>query len=109
MDKLSYVATVLDNRIIIQCNDKNKFLFLVEIGAKRKFCFGTKWYLAYQTDFDLAKYFTKLREESFFFAYDQHGWGPSDIVRLLKKNNLVKGNFMEVFWRRGGETETRMI
>lgn len=76
-NELGYIVSLLDNNILIKCNDRNKIIFLKSIGAKRTLGFGIKWYLAYKTDIDLAKLFTKLRDEDFFFSYDQHGWGPS--------------------------------
>jgi hypothetical protein len=105
----SYVAAVLNHKIVIKCNDKKKFSALKELGAERKFGFGTKWYLVFEKDDDLAEKFCRLRNEGFFFSYDQHGWGPSDIMRLLKEKNLIKGSFIEVFWKGPNMVETREI
>jgi hypothetical protein len=109
INELSYVAAVLNRKIVIKCNNKKKFLFLKNIGAKRRFGLGTKWYLTYKTHLDLAEQFTKLRDEGFFFSYDQHGWGPSDIIQHLKENKFVKGSFTEIFWREPNKIETRKI
>jgi hypothetical protein len=107
--ELSYIAAVFDESIVINCNDKTKYAFLKKIGAKRKFLFGIKWRIHYKADADLAIYFAKLRDNGFFFSYDQHGWGPSDIFQYLRKNVLLKGDFTEIFWRGPNITGTRKI
>jgi hypothetical protein len=58
---------------------------------------------------DLAEECSKLRDEGFFFSYDQHGGGPSDIVQLLKKKDLIKGHFIEISWSEPNETQTKII
>lgn len=107
--KLNYVAAVLDNSIVIKCSDKNEFIFLRNIGAKRKFIFGIEWYIHYKTTIELATFFAKLRDEGFLFSYDQHGWGPSDVFQYLRKNDVLSGDFIEVSWKGPNKEETRKI
>jgi len=107
MTELSYVAAILDEKIVIHCNDKAKIVFLKNIGAKRKFIFGIKWYINYKSDSDLAIIFSQLRDKGFFFSYDQHGWGPAAIFQHLRKNDLLHNDFMEIFWRGPNKIEIR--
>ena len=106
-NKLNYVQTVLDKKIIILCNDTNKKKYLRSLGAKRKFIFRSEWVINYSTETDLGNFFSKLRNENFSFSYDQHGWGPSDLFKYLREKKLLEGSFVEIYWVGPGKYNTK--
>ena len=107
---LSYVASVLDNYIVIECEDKTKFRFLRTIGAKRLFIvFGSRWYLRYDSITELAGFFSQLRDEGFPFSHDEHGWGPAEIFDHRRKQGYLCGKFIEIAWYGPNKTITREL
>lgn len=108
-NKFSYVEWIQDHRITIYCNDKDKSKKIKILKGKRKFFSFKYWIINYRDEYELAKILASLRNENFFFGFDEHGWSPSGIFQYLREKGMLTGKFIEIFWRGKDKIGTREV
>lgn len=103
----SYVEWIQNNEIKIYCCDREKIDVLKSISAKRKLFNYKYWTVQYKNDTELARILTVLRDATFCFGFDEHGWSPASIFELLREKKMLTGTFNEISWSAPGKVITR--
>lgn len=107
LDLPGFVEAVQSDSILITVEDHSIAHRLEGIGFVQDST-GT-YKMGANTDAVIAKVFIELRDMGFAFSVGPPAWSPSELFEHYRKNGLVSGEFIEIYWTGPGVRHTRIV